>query len=109
MIVKMNTCSKTHKVTVSMREDGDLDVDIETDCPNVKIYADRLKVISVQDATDFAGSRIVDPEVRASLSAPCLCPNAVFDAAWMELGMLAKGLCGRVHSNEIILDRFDGQ
>ena len=87
VIVKMNTCSKTHKVTVSMRDDGNLDVDIQTDCKNVQYYADHLKLITIDDA--------------------CLCPNAVFDAAWIELGMLAQGLCKKVHGNELILDKFD--
>ena len=104
VIVKMNTCSKTHKVTVSMRDDGNLDVDIVSDCPHVQEYAENLKIISMDDAVSFSGSKIVDPEVRQSLSAPCLCPNAVFDAAWMELGMLSKGLCKQVGKNELILD-----
>ncbi len=103
--VRMNTCSKTHKITVSLRDDGDLDVGIETDCPHVREYAEKLTRITVDDAASFAGSRIVDPEVRASLSAPCLCPNGVFDAAWMELGMLSKSLCTKVRNNEIVLDQ----
>ncbi len=105
VIVKMNTCSKTHKVTVFLRDDGDLDVSIESDCPHVQEYAKKLTRITMDDAASFIGSRIVDPEVRMSLSAPCLCPNAVFDAAWMELGMLSKSLCTKVHNNEIILDQ----
>lgn len=109
VIVKMNTCSKTHKVTVSMRDDGNLDVDIQTDCKNVQHYADHLKLITIDDATNFNGSKIIDPDIRGPLSAPCLCPNAVFDAAWIELGMLAKGLCKKVHGNELILDKFDEQ
>ena len=107
VIVKMNTCSKTHKVTVSMRDDGNLDVDIQTDCKNVQYYADHLKLITIDDATNFAGSKIDDHDIRGPLSAPCLCPNAVFDAAWIELGMLAQGLCKKVHGNELILDKFD--
>ncbi len=105
VIVKMNTCSKTHRVTVSLMNDGDLDVSIESDCPHVQEYAEKLTRITMDDAINFVGSRIVDPEIRASLSAPCLCPNAVFDAAWMELGMLSKGLCTKIHNNEIILDQ----
>lgn len=104
VVVKMNTCNKTHRITVSLRDDGNLDVDIKTDCPNVKHYADNLKVITMDDAVSFTGSKIIDPDIRGPLSAPCLCPNAVFDAAWMELGMLSKGLCKQVKNNEIVLD-----
>ena len=67
VIVKMNTCSKTHKVTVSMRNDGNLDVDIQTDCKNVQHYADHLKLITIDDATNFTGSKIIDPDIRGPL------------------------------------------
>ena len=107
VVVKMNTCSKTHRITVSLRDDGNLDVDIQSDCKNIQIYASKLKVISIEDASSFAGSKIVDPEIRASVSAPCLCPNGVFDAAWMELGMLSKNLCAKVGGNEILLNPGD--
>ena len=102
--VNMNTCSKKHKVTVTLRDDGDLDVVIETDCPHVREYAEKLTRITMDDAASFSGSRIVDPDVRASLSAPCMVPNAVFDAAWKELGMLSETLCKKVKRNELILD-----
>ena len=101
VIAHMKTCSKTNKVTVSMRDDGDLDVRIVTDCPHVKTYADRLKVISVQDVTNFSGSKVVDPEIRATLSVPCLTPIAVYEAAWLELGMLSKTLVKNVGENSV--------
>ena len=102
--VNMKTCNKTHKITVSLREDGNLDVDIVSDCANIQAYAKKLTMITVEDASSFVGSKIVDPEIRGPLSAPCLVPSAVFDAAWMELGMLSKNLCKKIHSNEVILD-----
>lgn len=104
VIVNMRTCSHVHEVTVSMREDGNLDVDIVSDCPNIQEYARRLKVITMDDATNFAGSKIVDPEVRAPVSAGCLCPIGVFNAAWKELGMMSGTICQRAHTNDIVLD-----
>ena len=102
--VNMRTCSHVHNITVSTRDDGTMDVSIETDCPHVRDYADRLKTITMDDAMDFCTSRINDPEVRRALSATCLCPLGVMNAAWMEVGMLSKTLCSRVHSNDIVLD-----
>lgn len=107
VVAKMNTCGKTNRVTVSLREDGNLDVNIVSDCKNVQEYAKRLTLITMDDVTSFTGSKVVDPEIRATLSVPCLTPIAVFDAAWQELGMLSKSLCKKVHSNEVILD-IDG-
>ncbi len=97
VVAHMRTCSKTNRVTVSMRDDGDLDVRIVSDCPHVREYANRLTRISVNDVVSFKDSKVVDPEIRATLSVPCLTPIAVFEAAWLELGMLSKNLvkgCG---------------
>ena len=98
--VKMNTCSKTHHITATMRDDGD----IESDCRNVQEYARRLTSVTMDDLMRFNESRIVGPECREPLSVPCLCPMGVFNAAWMECGLLSKNLCNRAHSNEIVLD-----
>lgn len=97
VVAHMKTCSKTNKVTVWLKDDGNLGVKIVTDCPHVKDYASKLTEISIDDVTSFAGSKVVDPDIRASLSVPCLTPIAVFEAAWLELGMLSKNLvkgCG---------------
>lgn len=107
VVVKMNVCSKTHTIKVSMREDGDLDVDIESDCKNVQEYARRLTMITTEDAADFNNSRIIDPNIRLPLSTTCLCPMGVFSAAWKELGMISKSICKMGHSNEIIMDIDD--
>ena len=103
----MKTCSKTNKVTVWMKDDGNLGVKIATDCPHIKDYASKLTEITMDDVVSFAGSKVVDPEIRASLSVPCLTPIAVFNAAWMELGLLSKSLGNKAHSNEVILDEND--
>ncbi|MCQ2086335.1 MAG: hypothetical protein MJY54_02810 [archaeon] len=101
VVAHMRTCSKTNKVTVSMRGDGNLDVRIVSDCPNVKDYAEKLKIISVNDVVNFSGSKVVDPDIRSSLSVPCLTPIAVFEAAWLELGMLSKNLSENVGFNSV--------
>lgn len=107
VIVDMKTCSHKHKITVSMRDDGNMDVEIVSDCPNIQEYARNLKEITAEDAMDFGRGRINSPDVRASMSATCLCPLGVVNAAWMEMGMLSKSLCKKVHSNEIILDQSE--
>lgn len=102
--VNMRTCQKHHVIEVTMNDEGNLDVKIQSDCPHVREYAEKLTEITLDDVTSFAGSKVVDPDVRASLSVPCLVPNAVFDAAWIETGMLSKNLCNKARSNDIVLD-----
>ena len=55
----------------------------------------------MDDVVSFAGSKVVDPDIRASLSVPCLTPIAVFEAAWLELGMLSKNLVNDVKDNSV--------
>ncbi|MBQ7621851.1 MAG: hypothetical protein IJV47_04880 [Candidatus Methanomethylophilaceae archaeon] len=104
VVVNMNTCSKYHVVEVKMNDAGNLDVIITSNCPHVQEYAKKLTEITLDDVTSFAGSKVVDPDIRATLSVPCLVPNAVFDAAWLEIGLLSPNLCNKAHNNEIILD-----
>ena len=90
-----------------MREDGDLDVKIVSDCKHVQEYASRLTKIGISDITDRHGSKVLDPDVCSSLSFTCLVPSGLLDAAWIETEMLSKSLCKRVRHNEVILDQFD--
>lgn len=92
--VNMRTCSKVTKVTAELQPDGDtVRLKIVSNCENVRKYADNLGgEIHMSDVVDIRGSRVTDPDVRDPLSVPCLVPNAVFDAAWMEYGLLSKHL-----------------
>lgn len=94
VVVRMRTCSRNTKVTAEMQDDGDtIRITIASDCKNVMNYADLLGgEVHVSDVVEWKGSRVVDPDIRQPLSIPCLVPNAVFDAAWMEIGMLSKNL-----------------
>ena len=103
--VHMNTCSKTSKVTASMQDDGTISIKIVSDCKNVKDYAEKLTSITMDDIVAFNGSKVVDPDIRAALSVPCLVPNAVFDAAWMEAGILSKSLAQRVGNNNVTFEK----
>ena len=62
---------------------------------------------AMDDVVNFSESKVVDPVCRETLSVPCLVPIGVFDAAWMELGLLSKSLGKKAHSNEVILDEND--
>ncbi len=109
VIVKMRTCGRTHNVIAKLREDGDVDIKITSDCDYAKQFAERCTKVSLNDVTDFYGSKVNSEEVRGNLWIQCLLPIGVFDAAWLELGMLSKKLCKKVGSDEIILSEFDSE
>lgn len=97
----MRTCGKTHKVTVVMNGDGNFDVKMESDCPRVILFGERLKYVTMEDISDFDNSRINKREFRGDVSPPCLSPIAVLNAAWLEAGMLSQSLVKRVKENTI--------
>ncbi len=103
--VNMNTCCRTAKIKVSRRDDGDLDVEIESDCQNVREYARRLTRMTEMDVIDFPNSAVNREGVRDPLTATCLVPMGVIYAASMELGMMSKRIGDSVHADEIVLDR----
>ncbi len=102
VLVKMNFCGFTHRITVTAREDGDLDVHIVSPCEHVRDFARNLgRTITIADVTDRDGSRIFDHEVLKPLTLTCLAPKGVVDAAWLELGMLSTSRAKEVGGNEI--------
>jgi len=107
--VKMNVCKKTHKITVLQRDDGDLDVLIESDCPKVAALGERLNKLSLTDITDFNSSKINDPKIRGDISPTCLSPTGVFNAAWIEMGMMSKSLVKKIRQNSIDFVSDDGE
>ena len=97
----MRMCGRKARVTVSLRDDGDLDVRIESDCDVVMEYAGRLTRIAADDVVGFEHSRINKDEVRGRLTPTCLVPSAVYSAAFLELGMTSESLARREKGNSV--------
>ena len=102
VLVKMNFCSKTHKITVSMREDGDLDLIVDSDCPEVMTYAESLGGrLTMDDISDLRKSKIFDPDNLDKITMTCLAPNGLLSAAWLETGMMSKKMARDVKENVV--------
>ncbi len=102
VLVKMNFCSKTHKITVNMREDGDMDLIVDSDCPEVMTYAESLGGrLTMDDISDLRKSRIFDPDNLDKITLTCLAPNGILSAAWLETGMMSKKMARDVKENVV--------
>jgi len=98
--VNMRLCGKTHKVSVVL--DGmDLKVSIDTDCDHVRQYSEKVKTISMDDATNMKDSKVVSYESTIMMTPTCLVPKAVLYAAWMEIGMISPTRAKEVKENSI--------
>jgi hypothetical protein len=101
----MTSCDRTATVKVTLRDDGDLDVDIQSDCDVVMGYAERLGGrITQMDVYNFQQSKINQDEIRGNLTATCLVPNAIYNAAFLELGMMTRSLAKKAKQNMVVID-----
>ncbi|NLN72379.1 MAG: hypothetical protein GX137_06305 [Thermoplasmatales archaeon] len=103
VLVDMKFCDKKHKITVTEKEDGNLNVHIATNCNHIKDYYKNLgDTLTVEDVTDRKGSKVFDPDVCFPCTITCLVPSGVVSAAWLELGMLSESRAKKIGSNCIV-------
>lgn len=102
VVVNARFCDKVHKISTTLRDDGDLDLKVESDCEHVMLYAQNIgSTISMMDVTERDGSKVFDPTNQEPLTLTCLAPIAILDAAWLELGMMSKNRALQIKSDEI--------
>ena len=97
----MNMCDKEHVITVTELGPGNYEVQVETECPNVKEYMRGFRRLGLDDLTDKTNSRIFDRMRVAKMSATCLVPSGILSAGWMEAGLWAKSRALGKERNEI--------
>ena len=97
----MRVCDKTHIITAKKCADGDVEIRIESDCPKITSYGERIGKLSLLDIIDYKNSKINNSEIRGDVSPTCIAPTAIFNAAWLEMDMLSKTLAQRVKENSI--------
>lgn len=90
--VNMSVCGKTTIIKVTQNDEGDFEIEAETDCDNVKEFIGLLGKLTLTDISDKPNSRIWECFKKAKMSSTCLTPAAVVNAAWLEAGMLSKNL-----------------
>ncbi len=95
IVSDMSICDRKIKVTVTDNGDGTMAVDLESDCQALEGFSKNLKTITMEDVVSFETSRINREEVRGGMSMICVAPIMVYQAAWMECGMLSKRIFGK--------------
>ena len=102
VVVHMNFCKKTHKITVKQKDDGDFSLHVASDCPEVKDYAKMIgDTLTLEDLTDMRNSKIFSYDNLERVTPTCLAPNGIINAAWLEAGMMSKGLAKEVEQNVV--------
>lgn len=102
--VRMRVCDKYAKIRCEKQSDETFKVAIESDCPIIQAYARQITVLTMEDLIDQDKSKVCAPKVRPT-DPECLVPAAVFDAAWMEAGMISKNLAKKVKMDSVEYDQ----
>ncbi len=87
----MRLCAHTTMIEASS-EDGVVKIDMETDCEDIKHYGKLLKEVFAEDYSELKGSKIIELASEAGLTPTCMVPTAIFNACWLEEGMISKNL-----------------
>lgn len=102
VVVKMNFCKKTHRITVKDKGDGTYSLHVATDCPEVRDYAKALgDTLELQDLTSFETSKVYDHKMCNMITMTCLAPNGIMNAAWLEAGMLSRSRAKEIKQNTV--------
>lgn len=90
--VDMPLCS--HETTIEVEDSGDgiLHVRIETTCEDVARYSKLIKELRIEDYSEFRNSKVLEKAAEACLTPTCLVPSGVFNACWLETGMISRNL-----------------
>lgn len=82
-------CDHHTEVIAHARPEG-VEVEIITDCSSVQLYSSLLKGLTMDDIMDLKGSKIINLASDAGLTATCMIPTAVYNACWVELGLISR-------------------
>lgn len=99
--IEMKVCDRTTEVRATDNGDGTFSIDVTSPCPNVQEFARTLEVLTMEDLTDKAHSRVFDRMRVVKMSANCLVPAGMLSAAWVEAGLIARSRALGMGSNEV--------
>ena len=84
-------CDHRTSVEATNSPEGVL-IHIESSCKNVRHYAELLTPLLDEDMIDIRTSQVFVKAAEAGLTATCLIPVAVINAAWAEVGNISYRL-----------------
>lgn len=90
--VDMSLCSHETVIEAEDVGDGTVKLKFESTCKDINHYAKLLMSVSTDDFCRIKGSRILEIAEESGLTPTCLVPAGVFNACWLETGMISRNL-----------------
>jgi hypothetical protein len=90
--VDMPICSRRTVIKAYDKGDGNVAIDIETECESVRHFARLMTSATTEDLVDWSSSKVLRLAGETGLTMTCFVPTAVINCCWVELGMISKRL-----------------
>lgn len=86
----MTICAHRALIDADMQDDGTVKVRIRSTCREVRRFGSMLKPLHKEEYISLRDSGIMELAHESNLTPTCLVPAGVFNAIWMEAGLISK-------------------
>lgn len=90
VVVDMPICPNHTVIETELNDDGSVRVHIKSTCSHVRDYAKSLTEVGLMDMTSITDSKIMKLAETSHITPTCLVPVSVYNACWLESGMISK-------------------
>ncbi len=96
--VDMTICSHKTLIDATMEDDGAVKVRIRSTCKQIRNFGKRIEPLRQEDYLSLKDSVLMRLAHETNVTATCLVPTAVFNAVWLEAGLISKRYAQRAKS-----------
>ncbi|OPY27967.1 MAG: hypothetical protein A4E31_00978 [Methanomassiliicoccales archaeon PtaU1.Bin030] len=88
--VDMTICAHKALIDAHMQDDSTVKVRIRSTCREVRRFGKMIKPLHMEEYISIRDSGIMELAHESNLTPTCLVPAGVFNAVWMEAGLISK-------------------
>lgn len=101
VVVEMPICPNRTVIETENGDEGCVKIHIKSTCSHVRDYAKVLTEADLMDLTNLTDSKIMKLAETSHITPTCLVPVAVYNACWVECGMISKNAAKRAPTSTI--------
>ncbi len=88
--VDMTICAHKALIEADLQEDGTIKVKIRSTCREVRRFGKLIQPLHREEYLSLRDSGLMPLAHESNLTPTCLVPAGVFNAVWMEAGLISK-------------------
>lgn len=102
--VDMSICAHKALIDAEIQEDGTVKVRIRSTCREVRKFGKSIKPLHREEYVSLRDSGIMELAHESNLTPTCLVPAGVFNAVWMEAGLISKRYAQKAKSICVVFE-----